>query len=349
MGNIFYRFQFVVLFCLITNSFSAGGWKLFWSDEFDSTALNTQNWMIRVANRGWVNNEEQRYTDGHDQASSNIFVKNGCLILEARKSASGEITSGRIEGMGKKSFQYGRMESRLRMPKSQGYWPAFWMLGVNGGWPSCGECDIMEGKGAQPRWTQGAFHSSQGMNIANKGYTVPTTQGDLHDSFHIHAIEWSADSIRWYCDNVNFLTLLRAQHAGIPINTWAYYFILNCAVGGGFGGASNSTTIFPESLVVDYVRVYHWDQNVKQETALPQHQTVRPAFVNSGSAYSVVLPSLQSYSFELVSVTGRKTVVQNGIGRTFRIKTDGLSPGVYFASVQGAFGKHSDRIVIRDR
>jgi beta-glucanase (GH16 family) len=183
---------------LLSSSLFAAGWKLFWSDEFDSTALNEQNWMVRQANARWVNNEEQRYTAGHDQASSNIFVKNGYLILEARKSASGEITSGRIEGMGKKSFQYGRMESRLRMPKSQGYWPAYWMLGTQNGWPQCGEIDIMEGKGAQPRWTQGAFHCGLGLNIANKPYTVPATQGDLHDSFHIHALEWTADSLRWF-------------------------------------------------------------------------------------------------------------------------------------------------------
>jgi beta-glucanase (GH16 family) len=332
---------------LLSSSLQAGGWKLFWSDEFDSTALNEQNWMVRVAPARWVNNEEQRYTAGHDQASSNIFVKNGHLILEARKSASGEITSGRIEGMGKKSFQYGRMESRLRMPKSQGYWPAFWMLGTNGGWPSCGEIDIMEGKGAQPRWTQGAFHSAQGLNIANRSYTVPATQGDLHDSFHIHAIEWSADSIRWYCDNQNFLTLLRSARAGIPINTWPYYFILNCAVGGGFGGASNSTTVFPESLVVDYVRVYKWDPTLKTEAISTSRAVRQPIIAKSGAAYTITLPSAQEYSVELASINGRTALAQKGLGRTSRIKTEGLATGVYFVTVKGAFGALKERIVVR--
>jgi beta-glucanase (GH16 family) len=332
-------------FCLTGLVPAAGGWKLFWSDEFDSTALNEQNWMIREANRGWVNNEEQRYTAGHDQATSNIFVKNGNLILEARKT-NNEITSGRIEGMGKKSFMYGRMESRLRMPKSQAYWPAYWMIGVGGGWPSCGEIDIMEGKGQQISWTSGAFHSSLGTPTAWGNYTLPSTVGNVHDSFHIHAIEWSADSIRWYIDKQNFLTLTRAAKPGIPINK-EYYFIFNVAVGGNFPGASNASTIFPESLVVDYVRVYKWDPTVGQETAIPRHEAARAAFMNSGKSIFVTLPSQMPYKLDLVSVAGEKVLTQTGKGASFRIQTGGLSPGVYCATVQGAFGTIKERVFIR--
>jgi beta-glucanase (GH16 family) len=333
-------------FCFTGVAPAAGGWKLFWSEEFDSTALNEQNWTVRTANPGWVNSEQQRYTGGHDQATSNIFVKNGNLILEARKSTTGEITSGRIEGGGKKSFQYGRMEGRMRMPISQGYWPAFWMLGTTGGWPSCGEIDIMEGKGQQPNWTSGAFHSSQGTPVVWGNYTIPSASGNVHDSFHIFAVEWNADSIRWYLDKQNFMTLTKAAHPGIPI-TNNFYFILNVAVGGNFPGNSNASTIFPESLVVDYVRVYKWDPTVGQETAIPRHETARASFMNTGKSITVTLPSAQLYTLDLVSVAGEKVLTQRGAGASLRIQTGGLSPGVYCAIVQGAFGTIKERILIR--
>jgi beta-glucanase (GH16 family) len=346
MKTIFYLNPLLLLL-LLTNAFPAGGWKLFWADEFDSTALNEQNWNVRVANPRWVNNEEQRYTAGHDQTASNIFVKNGNLILEARKNTStGEITSGRIEGQNKKWFQYGRMEARLRMPISKGYWPAFWMLGTTGGWPSCGEIDIMEGKGRMPTWTSGAFHSSQGTPVVWANYTMPAGTGNVHDSFHIFAVEWSADSIRWYFEKQNFLTLTKAAHPGIPIAN-NFYFLLNVAVGGNFDGNSDNTTVFPESLVVDYVHVYKWDPTVKQETAVPRPVVRQASLVQSGTRYSVTLPFSQRYRAELVSVDGAAVLAQSGTGHSFGLETSGLSQGVYIASVRGDFGTLIERIVIR--
>jgi beta-glucanase (GH16 family) len=341
--------RILVLSLCITGALqAAGGWKLFWSDGFDSTALNDQTWGVRTANPGWVNNEQQRYTGGHDQASSNIFVKNGNLVLEARKNTTtGEITSGRIESQGKKWFQYGRMEARMRLPISKGYWPAFWMLGTTGGWPSCGEIDIMEGKGRLPTWTSGAFHSAQGTPVVWGNYTMPANTGNVHDSFHVYAVEWNADSICWFFENAKFLTLTKAAHAGIPI-TNNFYFIINVAVGGNFDGNSDNTTVFPESLVVDYVHVYKWDQTLKTEpSAARWHETARASLMMTGGTYAVVLPSPQHYRLELVSISGARALSQDGTGATFRIPTSGLSKGAYITTVKGEFGTFSDRIIVR--
>jgi beta-glucanase (GH16 family) len=339
------RIPFMVLFLFMTNAFSSGGWKLSWSDEFDSTALNEKNWNVQVANPGWVNSEQEAYTAGHDKAGSNIFVANGNLNIFALKSASGGITSGRIYSQNKQFFQYGRMEARMRLPITQGYWPAFWMLGTVGGWPGQGEIDIMEGQGQNPNWTSGSYHSS-GFD-QTKSYTMPTSRGNLHDSFHIYAVEWSADSIRWYFDTVNFEVLTVAAHPGIPI-TNNYYFIFNVAVGGNFVGNYNSTTVFPESLIVDYVRVYKWDPTLAAESPAQRPATgQRPVLTNCGGRLSVALPEAQRYSAEIASVNGQRVLTRSGEATFFSVETSALAPGVYIATVRGRFGTLTDRFVVR--
>jgi beta-glucanase (GH16 family) len=344
MKKLMFHCPAIVLVCLLTNVFAAGGWKLFWSDEFDSTALNEKTWNVQVANAGWVNSEQEAYTAGHDKAGSNIYVANGNLNIFALKSASGGITSGRIYSQNKQSFQYGRMEARMRLPTTQAYWPAFWMLGTVGGWPSCGEIDIMEGQGQNPNWTSGSFHSS-GFDQTNS-YTMPTSKGNLHDSFHIYAVEWSADSIRWYFDTVNFEVLTVAAHPGIPI-TNNYYFIFNVAVGGNFVGNYNNTTVFPESLIVDYVRVYHWDPTVGVEPTPARVVPRGAALTNSGGRLSVVLPQEQPYAVEISSVNGRRVLMSSGAAKSFAVTTSRLAPGVYIVNVKGMSCSLTDRIVVR--
>ena len=333
--------------CLLTNVFAAGGWSLFWSDEFNTDGLlDAKNWRNRVVGPGWVNGEQQAYTAGHDQASSNIFVKNGYLIIEARKSGN-NITSGRIEGEGLQTFMYGRMEARARLPISKGYWPAFWMEGFDidqgVGWPRAGEIDIMEGKGRLPSWTSGAFHCSAGGPAGN--YTLPASAPNFHDAFHKFAIEWSQDSIRWYADSVNFLTMTKAQIPTAPINK-NYFFLLNVAVGGGFDGNSDATTIFPESLIVDYVRVYQWDPNVGAEVKPVRRQASPVTFVNAPASFTVSLPSAQQYSCRVMSVAGKEVVALSGTGQSLRVETGALAPGVYFVNVHGGFGTFNGRLMV---
>jgi beta-glucanase (GH16 family) len=343
-----FRISSLLGVCLLTNVFAAGGWKLFWSDEFDTDGLlDAKNWWIRVVGPGWVNGEQQAYTAGHDQANSNIFVKNGYLIIEARKSGN-NITSGRIEGEDLQNFMYGRLEARARLPISKGMWPAFWMQGwdINKGnrWPGCGEIDIMEGKGRLPSWTSGAFHCSAGGPAGN--YTLPSGAPNFHDAFHKFAIEWSQDTIRWYADSANFLTMTKNQIPTAPINK-NYFFLINVAVGGGFDGNSDGTTIFPESLIVDYVRVYQWDPNVGTAADPFRQQASCITLANLKTSFFVSLPSAQQYSCRVVSVQGKEVVALSGTGQSLRLETGALAPGVYFVNVRGGFGSFTGRLMVR--
>jgi beta-glucanase (GH16 family) len=330
-----------VVLVVLSNAIAAGGWKVYWSDEFDSTALNESNWSVQATDNP-PNAEQEHYTSGHDQSGSNVFVKNGHLILEARSAS--EITSGKIVSSGKKTFEYGRMEARMRLPLTQGMWPAFWMLGVGGGWPQCGELDIMEGKGRLPNWTSGSFHYTN-FDVFNQ-YTLPT--GNVHDSFHVYAAEWSTDSIRWYFDNVNFGTLTKAQNANLPLDK-QYYFILNLAVGGNFDGNMNNTTVFPDSLIVDYVRVYQWDPTAQTESPVSGANLTRASLVDRGGDLSIVLPSDQAYILNLVSTSGKLVLSQRGSARSFTVGTGALSPGVYCVTVRGTFGTLSGRVAVHRR
>jgi beta-glucanase (GH16 family) len=331
----------LALFFLLSSNAYCGGWKLFWSDEFDSTALNESNWWVQATNSP-PNGEQEHYTSGHDQAASNVFVKNGNLILEARNA--GEITSGKVLSSNKKTFMYGRMEARMRCPLTQGMWPAFWMLGVGGGWPVCGELDIMEGKGRLPGWTSGTFHWATNNSQVGGTYTMPT--GNVHDNFHLYAAEWSTDSIRWYFDNVNFVTLTKAQHPDIPIDK-QYYFIFDLAVGGNFDGNIDNTTVFPESLIVDYVRVYHWDPNVKAETLAPKPEPRSAVLHNSGSSFSFTLSAEQTYSVEVTSINGVRVLSRQGVAKTLAVATDALAPGIYLVTVRAGLETLTGRIMVR--
>jgi beta-glucanase (GH16 family) len=324
---------------VLTNAI-AGGWKLFWSDEFDSTALNDGYWAAKAYRAGAFNNEEQQYIAGHDQPNSNVFVKNGNLIIVAKK-IGGTITSGRIEGDGLKSFTHGRMEARMRLPITDGMWPAFWMMGGHN-WPACGELDIMEGKGRLPGWTSGSYHFTN-FDLFNQ-YTLP--KGNVHDDFHLYAAEMTSDSVRWYFDTVNFATLTTAQNPDLPFDN-PYYFILNVAVGGNFDVASDNTTDFPESLVVDYVRVYHWDSTLVAKAQASQPAARAATLIDAGGKLLAVLPAQQACSAEILSVKGERVLGAAVFARTFSLDLRSLPSGVYFAFVRGGFGEMGRRIVVR--
>jgi beta-glucanase (GH16 family) len=339
----------LALLPIIVANASGAGWRQTWSDEFDSTALNERNWQVITANPGWVNNEQQRYTAGHDKAGSNIFVKNGLLIIEARKTA--EITSGRIEGQNLKSFMYGRMEARMRLPLTKGMWPAFWMLGNGGGWPTCGEIDIMEGKGSVSNYSTGAFHSALGTPTDHAYFSMPAGNAHagpargVHDDFHTYAVQWNTDSVQWFFDTFNFFTIRKSQHPGLPLDR-QYYFILNLAVGGTRDGSVDNTTVWPESLLVDYVRVSVWDQAVGASPSQIRQAESRVTITNAGRSFLVDLSQPQNYTLELVAINGRRVLQRNGWARSFWLETNDLAPGTYFITISGQFGAYTQRVVL---
>jgi beta-glucanase (GH16 family) len=232
---------------------------LVWSDEFDQTTLNTSDWNIDTGGGGFGNNELQNYTNRVD----NLKLENGKLVITALKENFGgnAYTSAKITSAGKRFFTYGRMEAKIKLPKTQGLWPAFWMMpntSVYGGWPRSGEIDIMEMKGSDVTTTYGTIH--YGSNpVTDHRYIGGANSGteDLSADFHIYAVEWKPDTISWYVDDVNFYNVTKTD---IGTAAWPFdqnfFLIFNLAVGGNFGGNPNASTVFPQTLEVDYVRVY---------------------------------------------------------------------------------------------
>ncbi|WP_416181195.1 family 16 glycosylhydrolase [Chloroflexus sp.] len=231
-------------------------WTLVWSDEFESATLNPQNWLFDKGAGGWGNNELQYYSNRPE----NVRIEDGVLIIEARNEEymAWEYTSARIKTHYLQSWTYGRIEARMKLPVGgKGIWPAFWMLGDNittARWPNCGEIDIMENIG-NPTVVYGSVHGPgySGGNAITKSFVSAV---DLSADFHIYAVEWEADEIRWYVDDQLYHTLRREQVPGEWVFDHPFFLILNLAVGGNWPGSPDETTVFPQQLLVDYVRVY---------------------------------------------------------------------------------------------
>lgn len=240
-------------------------WTLVWSDEFNGTSLNTSNWTSEVNGSGMGNNELEYYTNGQ-----NLSFENGALVITARQENPANYqcwygtctyTSGRINTQGKREFTYGRFEARIRVPYGQGIWPAFWMLGNNigsVGWPNCGEIDIMENIGREPNIVHGTVHGPgySGANGIGGPYTLPS--GNFSDAYHVFAVEWESNVMRWYVDGNLYFTLNRStvESRGQWVFDHPNFIILNLAVGGAWPGNPDGTTVFPQRMYIDYVRVY---------------------------------------------------------------------------------------------
>jgi beta-glucanase (GH16 family) len=232
-------------------------WKLSWGDDFDGasgSAVDSGKWAYDTG-PNWYNGELQDYTSGTSNAS---LDGNGNLVIEARKESreGRQYTSARLKTEGKKTFTYGRIEGRMKLPYGQGIWPAFWMLGGNS-WPANGEIDIMEHLGREPSIVHGTIHGP-GYSAANGPTAAFTLPGGakVADDFHVFAIEWETNAIRWYVDGNLYSTKTPADIKG---NTWVFdhpfFIILNLAVGGEWPGNPDATTVFPQKMVIDYIHV----------------------------------------------------------------------------------------------
>jgi len=240
-------------------------WTLVWSDEFNGASLDGSNWTSEVNGSGMGNNELEYYTNGQ-----NLSFENGALVITARQENPANYqcwygtctyTSGRINTQGKRQFTYGRIEARIRVPYGQGIWPAFWMLGNDigtAGWPSCGEIDIMENIGREPNIVHGTVHGPGYSGAAGIGgpYTLPS--GKFSDAYHVFAVEWENNVFRWYVDGNLYFTLNRStvESRGQWVFDHPHFIILNLAVGGAWPGNPDGTTVFPQRMYIDYVRVY---------------------------------------------------------------------------------------------
>jgi beta-glucanase (GH16 family) len=241
---------------------------LTWSDEFNGgtgSPVDSRKWTQEIGGNGWGNNELEYYTSG----THNVRQEHGKLVIEAIRehytgSDGGEsdYTSARLKTQGKFSQAYGRFEARIKMPRGQGVWPAFWLLGDDIGtvhWPNCGEIDIVENIGKEPSTVHGTIHGPgySGAHGIGSPFTLP--QGKrFSDGYHVFAVEWEPQQIRFYVDKHLYATRTPTD---LPAGTrWVYdhpfFIILNLAVGGNWPGNPDSTTQFPQKMYVDYVRVY---------------------------------------------------------------------------------------------
>ena len=233
---------------------------MLWSDEFDGERVDATKWTFEIGtgNNGWGNNELQYYRE------ENTIVTDGSLVIQAKKEDFGgsEYTSSRLISMDKREFEYGRIDIRAALPEGQGMWPALWMLGANFdevGWPSCGEIDIMEALGDDTRRVLGTAH----YGVTGNPSTFRTGRYDLGrdrdyvDEWHVYSLIWSEDSITWLVDDVEFHSLTPAEtgNAPWPFNN-PFFMIMNVAVGGQLPGNPDATTIFPQRMAVDYIRVF---------------------------------------------------------------------------------------------
>jgi beta-glucanase (GH16 family) len=240
------------------------GMVLVWSDEFEGVTVNSDNWTFETGASGWGNNELQNYT-----SSGNAGIVDGKLVITARKvnedKTVGSYTSARMISKGKQEFMYGRIEISAKLPAGTGLWPAIWMMGGNissVGWPACGEMDIMEYVGYQPNTIHSTVHTPSG--YAGNGDGSSKTLTTAEEEFHIYGLIWNEQELIFYTDTPENVTHIYAPAAKTEEN-WPFdqsaFFLLNIAVGGTWGGAQGiDNTIFPQSMEIDYVRVYQEPQ-----------------------------------------------------------------------------------------
>jgi beta-glucanase (GH16 family) len=240
------------------------GYRLVFRDEFDGKAGSLPDqtkWVFETGGGGFGNNELEYYTARPENAS---LDGQGMLVITARAESymGSKYTSARLKTAGKLEQTYGRYEARLRIPKGQGIWPAFWMLGANIGptpWPDCGEIDIMENVGKEPALVHGTLHGPgySGGNGIGQSAELPG-RAAFADDFHEFAVEWEANVVRWYVDGALYQTRTPSD---LPSGAkWVFdhpfFVLLNLAVGGQWPGSPDKTTTYPQALTVDYVRVY---------------------------------------------------------------------------------------------
>ena len=241
---------------------------LVWADEFDGangSAPDPSKWTYDIGGNGWGNNELETYTN----RTQNVYIQDGNLVVQANQEnfigldgITRPYTSARLKTQSLFHQAYGRFEARIKLPYGRGLWPAFWMLGDNissVGWPNCGEIDVMENIGSEPTTVHGTVHGpgysdSQGISAP---YALPNGQ-PFADDFHVFKVEWETNTLRFYVDDQLYKT---TTNADLPIGTtWVFdhpfFIIVNVAVGGNWPGSPDSSVVFPQTMLVDYVRVY---------------------------------------------------------------------------------------------
>jgi beta-glucanase (GH16 family) len=253
------------------------GSEIVWSDEFNgpaNTPPDPGKWTYDLGNgvNGWGNDELQDYTD----STENVFLDGeGHLVIRALKNGS-RYTSGRIKTKGKFEFQYGRVDARIKIPAGQGIWPAFWMLGANfpeTDWPDCGEIDVMENIGKEPSVVHGTIHGP-GYPPAGVSARYELAGGaPFSRDFHVFSADWTPGAIRFYVDGRAYATFTQADlpAGGKWVFDHPFFMLLNVAVGGKWPGPPDESTMFPQTMLVDWIRVWQVRRQ-KENPRPPRHR-----------------------------------------------------------------------------
>jgi beta-glucanase (GH16 family) len=251
------------LLALPAPAWAADPWVLVWADEFNGRSNSPPDfakWKYDLGHDGWGNHELETYTN----STRNVFVDGrGHLAIRAIKTSTGAFTSGRLKTLGLFEVKYGKIEARIRIPYGQGIWPAFWMLGNDFGtktpWPECGEIDVMENIGREPMLVHGTLHGPGYSGASGIGASALLPGNSrFADDFHIFGVEWSAVAIEFFLDGRSYA---RRTRASLPRGAaWVYdhpfFLLLNLAVGGDWPNNPDETTRFPQTMLVDWVRVW---------------------------------------------------------------------------------------------
>lgn len=276
-------------------------YELLWAEEFNYSGYPDPSvWTPEEGGSGWGNNELQYYTVND---TDNAIVENGMLTITARKETfqNKNYTSARLITRGKFNVQYGKIEARMKLPYGQGIWPAFWMLGESFsevGWPACGEIDIMEMIGGDGRenTVHGTVHWDNNGNHAQYGSSYSLTTGTFADDFHTFAIKWNETEIRWFVDGIQY-HVVDITPDGLSEFRDEFFILLNLAVGGNWPGYPDASTVFPQTLEVDYVRVYKKSEEIAEititgEDVIPQKASATDFSVpySPGLTYNWTVP-----------------------------------------------------------
>ena len=251
--------------CVAQEKLAPTATKLVWQDNFDGESLDYSKWAVEVNAFGGGNQELQIYTD----SPKNVRVENGNLVLQAHKGTTGisgterDYSSGRVRTKHRGDWKYGRIEVRAKLPIGQGLWPAIWMLPTEekyGGWANSGEIDIMEYRGQEPNKVLGTLHyGAPWPDNKHSGDEFVLAEGNFHDDFHTFAVDWQEGVIKWFVDGKLVQTQTKWSSKGNPFPApfdQEFHLLLNLSIGGGFVGAPDETSQFPQEFLIDYVRVY---------------------------------------------------------------------------------------------
>ena len=308
-------------------------WFLVWHDEFNGTDIDPTNWSFETGTgyNGWGNNELEYYTNHSDNAT----IGNGNLLVIAKQESLGgsNYTSARMITKDLHSWTYGKIEARIKLPVGQGYWPAFWMLGQNidnVGWPRCGEIDIMEHINNEAK-IYGTMHWDNNGHVQYGGDMLCNVS-----QYHIYSVEWNQNGIKWLLDGSKFWEgNITGNINGTEEFHSPFFILLNLAVGGDWPGPPNGTTVFPDTMFVDYVRVYQLSSSINDDMNMNNTMNVFP---NPGTGNITIevaqQPAPKNVNIEIFDSHGQ--LIKSLATRSNKTMMDisSFSTGLYFIKVK---------------